>query len=871
MDWHSLSVEEALRKLKTSKEGLSSAEAKKRLEKFGKNQLPEKGKISSWKIFFWQFKSPLVYILIIAGIVTLILKEYIDFSVIFAAVFLNIIVGFIQEKKASDTLYYLQKIVRETAYVIRKEREYEIDSSEVAPGDIVILSPGNKVPADGRLIENHNLRINEAPLTGEWLSAEKTTKTLPKETPLADRDNMVYMGCEIVSGKGTAVITQTGIETEIGKIAKLVKETPEEKTPYQKKLSRFSRIIGYIILAVCLLIFIEGLISGREPLYMFETAVAIAVSAIPEGLPVAMTIILALGIQRILKKKGLIRKLVVAETLGSTSIICTDKTGTLTQGKMRVTKVLSNTKDENLIFKIASLCNEAFIENPEDEKEKWLLKGSPTDKAVFLFALKKEFRRERIEKEIEKFDEMPFDNVKKFLARLYRIDNKNILFVSGAPERIIKKSNLPEKEKEEWIEKLEKMAGKGFRILALAKKEIKGIEIQDSDFYNLELVALLCLSDPLRKKAEKIIEICRQAGMRPILVTGDHLLTAKTIGKEIGLKTGDENIIEGSELDKLSKEEFRKKIEDIDIYARVEPKHKMRIIKTWQRKGEIVAMTGDGINDVPALKRADIGVAMGSGTDVAKGTGDLILLTDNFNIIVQAIKEGRAILDNIRKVITYLLADSFTEVILVGVSILARVPLPISPLQILWVNLIGDGLPDIALAFEPKEKGLMTRKPEPKTLPLLSSEMKIIIFAIGALTDIILLGIFFWLFGKFGQENIDYIRTMVFAALATDSLFYVLSCRNLHKPIWKVNPFKNPYLNFAIIFSFLMLFLTIYTPFLQGIFETVPLSLNDWMLIVILGIIEIILVEITKWHFIHKKQLTPKGSIQLPTGQATNN
>jgi len=852
--WHSISVEETFKKLKTSTEGLSLDEVKRRLQEFGENILPEKERISNIKIFLLQFKSPLIYILFAAGMITLFFKEFIDSVVISGAVFVNVIVGYLQEKKAAGTLYKLQEIVKEKAYVIRGNKEYRIPSSKVVPGDIIILSPGHKVPADGRLIKAYNLKINEASLTGEWLPAKKTVKILSKEKVLADRDNMVYMGCEVVAGKGIAVVTETGINTEIGKIAKMVRETEEEMTPYQQKLARFSKIIGYIVAVISIAILIEGLISGRDPVKMLEIAVSIAVSAIPEGLPVAMTIILALGMQRILKEQGLVRRLVVAETLGSTSVICSDKTATLTEGKMRVTKVLSNTENEDLIFKMAALCNEAFIENPERERKKWRLRGSPTDKAIFLFAFEKGFKREDIEKEIKKIDEMPFDNIKKFLARLYKINSKNILFVSGAPERIIKRSNLSSEKKREWLDKLEKMAKEGFRIISFAKKEIKDEVIQDSEFYDLDLVALINLSDPLRKKAKKIIEISREAGIRPILVTGDHLLTAKAIGREIDLGTTDKNVIEGSELDKLSKEEFKKRIEQIDIYARVEPKHKMRIIEAWQKKGEVLAMTGDGINDVPALKKADIGVAMGSGTDVAKEIADLILLTDDFNIIVKAIKEGRSILDNIRKVITYLLADSFTEVILIGVAILARTPfLPITALQILWVNLIGDGLPDIALAFEPKEKGLMKRRPEQRNLPLLSSEMKVIIFAIGVLTDLILLGIFFWLFGKFGVGRENYIQTMIFATLAIDSLFYVFSCRDLHHPIWRVNPLRNPYLNIAVVISVSMLFLTIYTPFLQGIFKTEPLGIWEWGLIIILGIIEIFLVETVKWYFISKK------------------
>jgi Ca2+-transporting ATPase len=587
-------------------------------------------------------------------------------------------------------------------------------------------------------------------------------------------------------------------------------------------------------------------------LEMFTTVVAVAVAAIPEGLPVAMTVILALGMQRILKKKGLVRKLVAAETLGSTSVIATDKTATLTEGKIKVTKVLVR-KNKDLIPKIAVLCNEAFVENLEAEGAKWKLRGRPTDKALLSYGLEQGFRKEKLEKELPKVNEIPFDNQKKLLATLHKFKKGNILFVAGAPERILEMSKLGDKERKKWLKILENIASQGFRTIALATKITEKTEIDEEVFQNLELAALLGLTDPLRKEVKGAIKTCRQAGMKPILVTGDHKLTAKTIAAEIGLKTNEENLIEGKDLDKLSDEEFEKRVKKIEVYARSEPRHKLRIIEAWQEKGEVVAMTGDGINDAPALKKADIGVALGSGTDIAKEVSDLILLPDSFNIIVAAVEEGRAILDNIRKIITYLFCSAFTEVILVGISIFAGWPLPILAAQILWINLIEDGPLSLALAFEPKEKDLMKQKPAGHDIPLLTGEMKALIFVIGIITDLLLIGLFFWLF-KFSGYEISYIRSIIFAGLAIDSIFYIFACKSLRRNIWQINLFSNRFLILAWVFAIMVLLAGLYLPTLQNLLKTMPLNLFDWQLVLGLGFLNIILIETTKHYFIVRHQ-----------------
>ncbi len=905
-NWHSLSANAVLETIGTNNEsGLSEKEAQERRRKFGSNKLPEEKRLSSLKIFLEQFKSPLIYILVIAGFIALFLQHWTDSVVIFAAVFLNAGIGFFQENKASKIFDKLKKLTKEVATVVRDGHEKEINQFHIVPGDIIVLRPGDKVPADARLIEVFNLRVNEAALTGEWLASEKTAKILPQKTPLADRNNMVYMGTVVEDGKARAVVVSTGAKTEIGKIAISIRETEEEKTPYQKKLARFSKIVAVIVGFVCIGIFIGGILTKKDLLEMFITAIAVAVAAIPEGLPVAMTVILALGMERISRKKGLVRKLIATETLGSTQIICTDKTGTLTEAKMQVAGVYTGTKellsDGNkyseeidkddsgshiLALKIALLCNETFIENPEDAMKEWIVRGRPTEKALFMAGVQAGLRREEIEKEQPKVDELPFDPVYKYSAGTYRLDdNHDIIYVLGAPEIILKNAKylacdgkekiITSKKLKELTKKYEDLDSKGLRVLATGYRQIKRDEvgstiereldskesisklekgkIYEDNFKNMVFVGFVALRDPLRRDVKKAIKVARRAGMKPIIVTGDHQLTARAIAEELGFTVKDKNIIEGKELTGLNDEEFKKRLTDFEIYARVEPQQKLRIVQAWQERGRVVAMTGDGVNDAPALKQADIGVALGSGTDVAKEASDLVLLTDNFSIIVAAIEQGRAIIDNIRKVVTFLFADAFTEMILIGISVIAKLPLPLLPAQILWVNLVEDSLPAVSLAFEPKEKDVMVRRPEDPHAPLLTKEMKAIIFVIGFVTDLILLGLFLWLLRK--SLPIEEIRTIMFAALTIDSIFYIFSCKNLRKNIWQINIFTNKLLLLGWVFALSMLIAGLYLPIFQKLLRTVSLNLFDWFLVLGIGIVNLLFIELTKFFYIKTKKV----------------
>jgi len=872
--WHSLSVEKTLQELKSNINGLSEEEAEKRLKKFGLNKLPEEKMFSRLKLFLGQFKSPLIYILLIAGIITLILSEYTDSIVIFGAVFLNTIVGYLQESKASQALTKLKKFLELKAVVFRNGEEKEILQRDIVPGDIILLRAGDKVSADARIIEIHNLRINESSLTGEWLPAKKKIDVLEKGVSLADRDNMVYLGTIVENGWGKAVVIKTGEDTELGNVSSMVREAEEKETPYQRKISQLSKVIGIVIAIVCVLIFIEGIVTGEDFIEMFKTVIAIAVAAIPEGLPVAMTVILAIGMERILRRKGLVRRLASAETLGNTSIILTDKTGTLTEAKMEVAgiytgneilknKIKNGKEDHSLALKAAMLCNESFIENLEEPTKKWIIRGRPTEKALLLAGIQAGISNKKLVEEQPKIDQLIFDSSYKYAITMHKLDEKNnIIYALGSPERILEMSSFIDingqtkklllTDLNKIKKRYEKLTKQGLRVLAVSYKNTSDNEIdrnKEEKSKEMVFIGLFAMHDPIRKETGKAIELCRQAGMNPIIVTGDHKLTAQAVASQLGFKINKNNILEGKDLEKLSDEELEKKIKNIKIYARVEPRQKLRIVQAWQRKGEVVAMTGDGINDAPALRQADIGVALGSGTDVAREVSDLVLLTDNFSIIVAAVEEGRAIVDNTRKVITYLLSDSFTEVILIAVSLLFGWPLPVLAVQILWVNLIEDGFPNIALAFEPKEKDLMKQKPHDDKLPLLNKEMKALIFIIGLITDVFLLALFYYLL-KYSGYEIAHIRSIVFAALTVDSLFYVFSCKSLRRNIWQINLFSNKFLIISWLFGVSMLLGALYIGPLQTLLKTVSLNFIDWILILGLGILNMILIEATKYYFI---------------------
>lgn len=888
--WHTYSIAKTFDQLKSSKKGLGDSEVSKRLKSYGYNKLPQSSRLTKLEIILTQFKSPLVYVLLFAAGISIYLQDFVDTAIILVAVFINTFLGFYQENKANNSIEYLRKLIHFKAKVLRNGNEISVDTSELVPGDIIFLEAGDKIPADARLIKIDNFQVIEAALTGEATPARKSLKATQKGEVISDRNNMVYSGTVVASGRAMAVVCETGQNTEIGKITLLVKETKEEKTPLQQQLDVFSRNLTYAVIFFVALIVIIGKVQGREIFgfghaareSMLNVAAAIAVAAIPEGLLISVTVVLAIGMQAILRRKALVRKLIAAETLGSVSIICTDKTGTLTEGKMQVSRIITagddvdvknslkyqNTaklKDHDLISKISLLCNNAVIENPNDELAQLKILGNPTEQALLLGAMQAGIPAEEVKKHQPRIAEIPFDSKWKYMATLNELDkNKNVVYVKGAPEVVFsmaskirvngKKLKLTEERKKELKNKFEKLTNDGLRLLAFAYKQTspKNTHLKD-ELNDLIFIGFIALKDPLRAEAKETMKQAQKAGIRPIIITGDHKLTAKAIVSELGLKVDDKNIMLGSELDQISDEDFEKIIQNIDIYARVEPKHKLRIIKAWQKKGETVAMTGDGVNDAPALKAADVGIALGSGTDVAKETSDIILLDNNFKTIVAAVERGRVIFDNIKKVTLYLLSDSFSEMILISGALFLKLPLPILPAQIIWINLINDGFPSLALTLEPGEKKVMHDKPRKKNAKILDKELKILIFVAGTVTDVVILGLYYYLI-KHGGYTVEHARTLIFALIGLDSLFYVFSCRSLRQTIFTKNPLTNKYLLASIAIGIGLQLIAIYSPFFQKIFDTIDLDALDWLMVAIVAIIKILSIESVKYFFIIKNR-----------------
>lgn len=880
MNWYQRDIKKILDELHVEpKRGLAESEVRERLGRDGPNQLPEGRRIKWWQIFLRQFTSPLVYILVIAALITALLGEWVDTAVIVLAVIVNTGIGFYQEFHADNIFKELVRIVTVSARVLRNGEIHDIDSKDLVCGDIIHLSAGVKVPADARLITARNLEVNEALLTGESSAVKKSVSLIKSEAALGDRKNMVFTGTTVEQGEGVAVVVATGADTEIGKIAELTQQAGDEATPLQKRIGRLGKILTIFIGISAIIIFVGGILQERNIGETFVVAVAVAVAGIPEGLPAALSVVLAISTQRILRKKGLVKNLIASETLGSTSVICTDKTGTLTEGKMKLKKLLVEENVHSKALLALAFANEAVIENIEGKQASTpnklggggqVVRGEATDQAKMEAFLES---GGDINAKLEEFPRLvllPFDSERAYLASFHSQKNKKDsvnIFVSGAPETLLKRAKhfvgpdgtrLLTKEKEVQIHKFyEKFAKQGYRVIAVAWRELAlkkdskesfseaSNEKLDSFVKDLTFGGLAAIRDPIREDVREAMVVTRQAGIRVVMVTGDHKFTARAIGKDLGFSTSIEATISGLELDAISESELKKRIANIEIFARVNPKHKMRIIDAWQARGEAVAMTGDGVNDAPALKSADIGVSLGSGTDVTKEVADLVLLDNSFSTIISAIRQGRIAFDNIRKVVVFLLSGSFTELIIILSSLILHVPLPITAAQILWVNLVEDGPPNFALAFESGEEGIMRRKPVGPKEQILNSEAKILIFIVGIITDLMLVGIFFLLY-YYSSWSIEHIRTFIFATLGTDALFYVFALKSLSKPIWQTNPFNNRYLVGAVGIGFLMVLAGVYLPVLNQLLRTVPLSLTEILIVIGLGFVEIILIEFVK-------------------------
>jgi len=902
--WHNLDTSEALAYLASKREGLSQQEAQHRLAQFGPNELAEKEKISAWKILLEQFKNFLIIILLVAVALSAITGEVADAIVIFIIVLFAAGLGFIQEYRAERAMEALKRMAAPTTSVLRDRREIEIPAHEVVPGDIVLLKTGDRIPADARLIEAVNIKVDEASLTGESVPVEKTIKALQGEISLGDRKNMVFAGTAVVYGRGTAVITATGMVTEFGKIAAMLQEVKKEQTPLQINLDQLGKWIGIGALALCFILAGIGVLRGHEILEMLIWGVSLAVAAVPEALPAVVTISLALGVQKMVRRHALIRKLPAVETLGSTTFICSDKTGTLTQDQMTVrrlyvegklidvtgvgyepkgefsfaNKTLNPAKETALrrLLQIGSLCNDTSLTSANDV---WEIKGDPTEGALTVAAAKAGLWQEKLQSQFPRIHEIPFSSETKRMTTVHQTPQGKIAYSKGAPEIILsscshiyqngKETELNDTDKDNILSVSYGMAGDALRVLGAAYKLLPdNTDKAEMIDRGMVFVGLLGMIDPPREEVKEAVKLCDQAGIRSVMITGDHKLTAVAIAKELGiLKEG--VALTGTDIDNLSDEEFEALVETIEVYARVSPAHKLRVVEALTKRGHVVAMTGDGVNDAPALKKADIGVAMGiTGTDVSKEAADMVLTDDNFASIVAAVEEGRGIFGNIKKYLIYLLSCNLGEILLMAIVILfgplfglPAGTIPLTAIQILYVNLATDGLPAIALSVDPPAPGIMRQKPRPRRQSIFTGPVLRYLTGAGIWTTLVSLAVFLWALSS-GRGHSE-AQTMCFVTLILVQFFNAFNCRSLEYSLFKIGPFANKWLVLAIGWECIMLGLVVYLPILQGPFTTYGLTLTDWVIAILSASTIFIIAEIYK---LISSLMRPKGLAPASTG-----
>jgi Ca2+-transporting ATPase len=856
--WHTKNAYEVEKELKTSiKNGLAEDEVRKRREQCGANKLEEKKKESLVIRFLKQFNDFMIIILIIASIVSAGISymqgenDYFDSIIIIAIVVLNAIMGLVQEARAEKSIESLKKLTPQIAKVKRNGEFEEIVAEELVPGDIIELSDGNYVPADCRIIEGFNLKIEESSLTGETEPVTKTKEQISKtDIPLGDMKNMAFMASIVVSGHGTAIVTETGMNTKIGQIANMIIEDEAPETPIQKKLAEVGKILGIVCLVICVVIFIIGLVKKIEPVEMFMTSVGLAVAAIPEGLPAIVTIMLSIGVTKMAKKNTIIRKLPAVETLGSSNVICSDKTGTLTQNKMTVVKTISD--DERMLLELGSMCTDCSIK--EDENKELMAVGEPTEAAIVNKALKEKINKNDLYLKRTRVSELPFDSSRKMMTTVHKQNDGYISITKGAPDILINKCNkiyqngkvevLTDEKRENIKQQNIDMANEALRVIAVGYKEIDYLKKASFDLEeNLIFVGLIGMIDPPREGVKEAVETCRQAGIKTVMITGDHIATAKAIAKNLGILNSGEKAITGNELNKISDNELERNIASYSVFARVTPEHKVRIVKAWQKKGAVVAMTGDGVNDSPALKNADIGIAMGKGgTDVAKNASDMILADDNFVTIIEAVRQGRTIYDNIKKAIHFLIATNIGEITTIFIGLLSGLESPLLAIQLLWINLVTDSFPAIALGLEKEEKNIMTRKPR---------DSKESIFAGGLWEKIITEGVMIGTLTLFAFSlgtrlfGLTVGRTMAFVALGLLELVHSFNIKS-EESIFKMGLLENKYLIGSFILGSLLQIIVVIVPYFAKIFELVPLNSIQWIYTVAISIVPILVMEIQK-------------------------
>jgi Ca2+-transporting ATPase len=884
--WYEKSALEVLEELKTTQQGLSIKEAKSRLSNFGPNKLPESKADSLFVIFIRQFQSPLIYILMVSALIVFFMGEVTDAIVIFAVLFFNATVGTIQEGKAQNTLLALKRFVETKATVLREGKELIIPDSEVVVGDLLILQEGEKIPADARIIESNSLKVDESALTGESEPVFKISQPLSSNLKEPDYKNIVFKGTNIVAGNGKAVVFATGSKTIIGKIASKIKGLDTE-VPLKKSVSYLSKLIIAVVLSISVSLFFIGIVSGKSVVEMFATVVSLSVSIVPEGLPIVVTLVLAMGVWRMSKQNALVKKLQAVEALGHAQVIAVDKTGTITKNELVIRKVYVDGKifdvdgdgyepkgnvylegkiidavdypEILLSAKIAAYCANAKVMYLEEQKI-WRISGDPTEAAMLVFGQKIGFHKDQLEQENPVISEIPFDYRLKYHALVHGKGRKKILTVVGAPETILNLSSkiwrsgknykLSSGDRKTLEETFLKMSQEGLRVIAFAKSNKIPDKLSPESINNLTFVGFYGMQDTIRPEVAKAIQKATEAGIRVVMITGDHKVTAVAIAKKVGIYNDGDLVISGADIDQLSSEELSGKIEKVSVFARVNPDHKLSIIKAFRNKGKVIAMTGDGVNDVPSLVAADLGVAMGNiGTEVAKEAADIVLLDDNFENIVLAIEEGRSIYKTIKKVILYLFSTSLGEVMTIAGAIILGFPLPILPSQIIWLNFVTDGFLVVSLAMEPKERNLLSGSFKKSNKYLVDKLMaqRMIIMALPMVIFSIIL------FSYYYKVDITKSWTITLTLLAVFQWFNAWNCRSEEKSIFHLNPFSNKFLFGAIIVVFLLQLLAVYNPFFNKFLKTTPLSFYEWILVFVLALSIILVEEIRK--FFQRRQL----------------
>ncbi len=879
--WQTLKKQEILATLSTNeKTGLTESQVKKRQEKEGKNKLDDKKKENIFIKFIKQFNDFMIIILILASIISALVSkmqgenDYIDSIIIITIVILNAIMGVVQEAKAEKSIEALKQLTPQKCKTIRNGITNEINAEELVKGDIIILEAGNYVPADCRLLETYNLKIEESSLTGENVPSEKdATYICGKDVPLGDMKNMAFMASIVVNGHAKAVVTETGMRTTVGKIANMIIEDESPETPIQRKLGQVGKALGVACLSICIIIFLIGLIKKIEPIEMFMTSVGLAVAAIPEGLPAIVTIVLSIGVTKMAKKNSIIRKLPAVETLGSSNVICSDKTGTLTQNKMKVLEVVAkDEREKRLAIAYSALCtdceitdnkkyniesNKTEIEFKENEKMFEVI-GEPTEKALVEKALEIGEDKRILETKLPRVSEIPFDSTRKMMTTIHRQGNKYIVITKGAPDVLIEK--CVDINKNTIKRQNLQMANNALRVIAIGYKELTTLPnkiTSETIENNLKYLGLIGMIDPPREGVKEAVKTCKRAGIKTVMITGDHLETAKAIAKELEILNPQDKAITGKELDKIPQKELEKTIKEYSVFARVTPEHKVRIVKAWQRTGAVVAMTGDGVNDSPALKNADIGIAMGNnGTDVAKNASDMILTDDNFVTIVEAVKQGRNIYDNIKKAIHFLISTNIGEIVTIFMGLVLGMKSPLLAIQLLWINLVTDSLPAIALGLETAEKDIMNRKPV---------DSRKSIFADGLWSKIVIEGIMIGMLTliafSIGNKyySLEVARTMAFVSIGMLELVHSFNIKS-EKSIIEVGIVENKFLIGSFILGTFVQLIVVIVPFLANIFDLQMLNTTQWIITIIISLMPIPIMELQK--FVNKERIGKNNEVE---------